>query len=170
MAQTLTRKQRAAAEALVRGATQADAYASAYNCSRMKDCTVKQRAWELFQLSHVAAYVRELQDRAADAAVMDRREALLTLTQIARGKLGKYLTASGQIDTEKLPEAGAELESTGFSDSPDGHREQIKLRDPIRAIERLAKMLGWDQPDKLEVAGVTFSLNLGGGAESPPSQ
>ena len=38
----------------------------------------------------------------------------------------------------------------------------IKLRDPIRAIERLAKMLGWDAPDKLEVAGVTFNLNLGG--------
>jgi len=159
MNRSLTPKQEAFCQAMVVSDNASEAYRAAYST---KGGSVSPNASRLLALPHVAARVQELRDRAADKAVAERREALVELTRIARGRLGNYLREDGTIDVAKLADAGPEVESFQLVDTEHGQRASIKLRDPIRAIERLAKMLGWDQPDKLEVAGVTLNLNLGG--------
>ena len=38
--------------------------------------------------------------------------------------------------------------------------ETIRAGDQIRAIERAAKMLGWDQAEKLDLGGVVFNFGI----------
>ena len=160
MNRSLTPKQEAFCQAMLVSDNASEAYRAAYSTKGGRSVNVN--ASRLLALPHVAARVQELRDRAADKAVAERHEALVELTMIARGRVGSFLRDDGSIDVAKLAKAGPELESFQLVDTEHGQRVTIKLRDPIRAIERLAKMLGWDAPDKLEVAGVTFNLNLGG--------
>lgn len=73
------------AQEIARGMSQADAYRAAYPKSvRYTAKTVYNKAWEMRRIPEVDARIKELQDEAAAAAVMDRQERLETLTTIAR--------------------------------------------------------------------------------------
>lgn len=73
------------AQEIARGISQADAYRAAYpKAARWKDKTVYNHASEMRRIPEVDARIKELQDEAAAAAVMDRQERLETLTTIAR--------------------------------------------------------------------------------------
>ena len=73
------------AQEIARGMSQADAYRAAYpKAARWKDKTVYNHASEMRRIHEVDERIKELQDEAAAAAVMDRQERLETLTTIAR--------------------------------------------------------------------------------------
>jgi phage terminase small subunit len=157
----LTEKQAKAAHALVAGATKTDAYRSAYNVAK-ESTVVGRRAWELFQLPHVAAYVEELTARAADRACLKREEAIAILASVARGELARYLRPDGTFDLAAISKARSDLEAVQLADTEAGQRISVKLRDPIRAIEVLAKMNGWNEPEKHDLGGVVFNLHMDG--------
>ena len=78
------------AQEIARGMSQADAYRAAYPKSvRYTAKTVYNKAWEMRRIPEVDARIKELQDEAAAAAVMDRQERLETLTTIARNELSR---------------------------------------------------------------------------------
>ena len=139
-----------------------EAYAYAYDCSKMKRNVICQRAWELFQLPHVAAYAKKLRDEVMSKSCLSRREALEILASIARGTLAAYLEKNGDINSSKLVESGADLEEVAIAHTKYGINRKIKARNPIQAIERIAKMCGWDKQGTLELDGVSINLNLGG--------
>jgi len=139
-----------------------EAYAYAYDCSKMKRNVICQRAWELFQLPHVAAYAKKLRDEVMSKSCLSRREALEILASIARGKLAAYLEKNGDINSSKLVESGADLEEVAIAHSRYGTSRKVRIRNPIQAIERIAKMCGWDKQGTLELDGVSINLNLGG--------
>ena len=107
---------------------------------------------KLLRIANIKEFIRELRADVEAILGIDRREALEILARIANGRLSGFLNDDGTISLQKVRDSGQELqeyveESLGMG----GVRRKIKLRDPVVALERLAKMMGWELPDKLDV-------------------
>ena len=80
----MTPKQQRFVRAVVLGKSQADAYRSAYDTTRMNDNSIRREASRLMDNPNVATTVAELQKKADTAVVEDRiatrQEVLQTLT------------------------------------------------------------------------------------------
>jgi hypothetical protein len=108
--------------------------------------------------------IAELLAQAAQEGVMEQREAMMILSEAARGTLVDYLNAgldgSGYIDygpESNNPRAVKHLRTKTEvikGDSPQQYLiTDIELHDCVKAIRTLGQMLGWFAPDKLEVSG-----------------
>lgn len=106
-------------------------------------------------------------EKAKTPNVLSLQEALEILTAIARSRLGEYINEHGDIDIEKVRKFGGAALAEFARDMLKG-RAKIKLRDPIMAIERIAKLLGWDSPEQVHVTGdVVVMLPVVGGGAAP---
>jgi phage terminase small subunit len=160
-ANRLTQKQRLMVEAYMRLGDKTAAYREGYKAT-CSQASARVRACETFAMPHVAAYLAELQGAAADRTILDQREALQILTGVARGRLSAYLTEDGRVDLARVAEAGGpDVESLSLTDSESSSSVRLKVRDPIKAIERISRMLGWDKPTQIEAGGVVFNLQMG---------
>jgi hypothetical protein len=116
------------AEFVAQGDTQADAYRKAYpKAKKWKNPTVYNKA--VILAKEMAHRIAELREASTSDAIMSAREAKETLTKIARNHIDMR---------EKI------LDEDGI---PIGERD-IPNRDRIAAIDRLAKMQGWDAAEK----------------------
>lgn len=153
----LTPKQRRAADAHIAGANYTDSYRAAYDCSRMAPSTVNRRAFDLFHRPHVSAYVDAAHSRATRGAVLTREGAIAILERIATSRPAALLDERGEVDIERLRQMGQEVsEITSLGNG----RVKVKLNSQLAALERLAKMLGWDEPERHQHA-VSWQLDLG---------
>jgi len=165
----LTPKQAKAVEHYVVSGNMSEAYRSAYACENMKPNTISRNAFELFQRPNVAARVLALREEMDKASELSRSEALQILTRIARGELGKYLDEEGHIRPERLSTSGPDLESYSEDQGMTGSGDEamitlsrkLKVRNPIQAIERIAKMCGWDKQRDFEAEGITINIDVG---------
>lgn len=82
----LTPKQEVFAQKIVEGMSQADAYRSAYSCSRTSDKTIWENASRLMADSKVKARVQELRDQIALDSIMSAQERLKWLTGVIKDK------------------------------------------------------------------------------------
>jgi phage terminase small subunit len=126
----LTARQRKAADHYLLNGDKTAAYRSSFSHQNQKDTSVNRNAHALFALPHVAAYVEAAQSKAADKAIFDRAKALLILSGIAEGQ---------EVRGEERP---------------------VTTGDQIKAIERIAKLEGWDQPEKVDLGGVSFHFDI----------
>lgn len=76
MAEKLTAKQEAFAQAIVSGMNQSDAYRAAYNAGSMSAATINVKASELMANGKVAVRVQELRKPAVEAAQYGLKEAM----------------------------------------------------------------------------------------------
>jgi hypothetical protein len=165
----LTPKQAMAVEHYILHGCMSDAYRHAYSTANMKPATINRRAIELFAKPHVTARVQALREQNNRISELSRKEALAILARIARGELSQYLDHEGHIRPELVQQGGPELESyaerrrvgPGDEDMILLSRK-LKIRDPIRAIERLAHMCGWDHQGPIQAEDVNIHLNIGG--------
>ncbi len=81
----LTPKQEAFVQNIIQGMSQADAYRSAYNASKMADKTVHEKASLLASQDKVRARLSELRDRLANEKILTAQERLEWLTEIIKG-------------------------------------------------------------------------------------
>ena len=158
----MTGNEAIAADHYILHGNKSDAYRAGYNASSMKANTVGRRAYEVFKRPRVIAYVEKCRAEVTVKNILTRNEALAILSDIARGKLSNYMDATGEISPVKVAEAGYSLEACECLTTDRGNQHKIKIRNPIQAIERIAKMLGWDESPKMDHGGVTFNLNLAG--------
>lgn len=84
------------------------------------------------------------------------------MSDIACGKLSDFLDDKGEVDPAKIANAGYSLEAYDYISGDRDSQCKVKIRNPIQAIERLSKLLGWDEPEKVDHGGVIFNLNLTG--------
>ena len=107
-------------------------------------------------LGHVGvqAELQRLREKAENNAVMKFDEACEILTGIARSCLVEYMDGkTGAIDIRQGNHHAVQ-EVTQVSCDKDGNPiVKIKLNSKVQAIDRLAKMLGWDAPTRLEHSG-----------------
>ena len=158
---TLSKKQENFCLAMLTAKSAREAYMSSYNCTP-RDASAN--ASRLLAQPHIAARLQELRDRAATEQVMKRREGLVVLSEIGRSRLTDYLNPDGSIDIQKAATGGPEIEELQQIVTARGRHVKLKIRDPVKAIERLAKLSGWDKQTVPE--GVTFNLHLGGCEET----
>lgn len=79
---TLTPKQESFAQAVASGMTQADAYRSAYDASKMKPETVQKRASELMANRDVSGRVKSLRQELSDRGLWSREDSVKALKSV----------------------------------------------------------------------------------------
>lgn len=135
----LTAKQEQFVKSIIDGMSQADAYRSAYDTSRMADKTVHEKASRLMSDDKVRARLQELRDQMMTPSIMTAQERLEYLTRVVKG-----------IETEEVTEYD------------DG--ELVKLNQPasiktrLNAIDLMNKMSG-EYVQKVQ-AEVTNAVNI----------
>lgn len=90
----------------------------------------------LMKIAKVRKRLAELAKRTEAAADMERAEMVRWLARVVRGT--GLEDGVAQLAEKELPDGGKMVERRG--------------PDRLRAAERLAKMCGWDEADKVEVA------------------
>lgn len=96
--------------------------------------------------------------------IMQAEEAQAVLSEIARADPADYLQAGpdgawiafGPESRNRRAVAGLKSKTITTGEGGPGKDAtitEIRLRDPIAAIEQLAKLRGWHQPERLEITG-----------------
>jgi hypothetical protein len=84
---------------IIAGMSQRQAYLDAYpNSHKYKEATVDNKACLLLQDADVAARYKELQEASADAAIMQRKERMIVLSEFARDEQAWPKTRMQAID------------------------------------------------------------------------
>lgn len=136
-----------------KGVNQSEAYRNVYPKSRKwKVSALHVKSCELN--GKVSGRVHFLQQKAADASIMDITERKRVLTEIARARLHNFGTCGADgfipdVGPENLNSAGlgevttrVEITGEGGKARDTAHITKISLRDPMKAIDLLNKMDG----------------------------
>ena len=142
-----------------------DAYRRAYSCEKMRDKQVWEESCKLLSNPNVAQRVKELQEEQKNKSDITKERILQELSGIAFSSIAsmhntwierkefdelsdKEKSAIKSISTKILKK------NIGTSDAPeivDVEYVKIELYDKIKAIERICKMLGFDEPTEIEM-------------------
>jgi phage terminase small subunit len=136
--------------------------------------TAYSQAGRLLKNVEVRAEIERLRKAAEDSAIMDRNEACRILSAIARSNVSDFFDESGRIAVrpDEAP-AGDPRAVEAVKQTLDGDGNpviQFRLVSKVAAIERLAKLMGWDAPVKQNMVGeMTFSVKLPDDMPNPES-
>lgn len=150
----LTPKQESFCNYYVESGNASEAYRRSYSCDRMKDTTIHVKASELLNNGKIAVRIRELQGILQEKSDISKEEAVKELTAIVRTRITDVLSVKGsKISIKKLDEMPDEAISCIASIKNTRGSVEVKFYDKITAIDRLSKMLGWDEPDQIDLKG-----------------
>lgn len=156
------------------------AYRKAYSCDRMKDKTINERSSRLLKEYKISTRVKELQDELQKRSDISKDEAVKELTNMVRTNIADYVEVGNTInvDGESVSIGGQSITIKDISVltveqqrciksiAPTKGGIKIEMYDKIAAIDRLSKMLGWDEATKhalTEISQVTvFELPSNG--------
>lgn len=136
----LTPKREAFAQAVVSGKTQADAYRSAFNATKMKAETIQQSASRLMADSKVTARVAELRKPVVEAVHVTLEAHLKRLSELSdkAEQEGKYAAAvTAEIARGKASGLYVErTELTGKNGGPVSHSNVTpeELAEAVRSV------------------------------------
>lgn len=133
-----------------------EAYRRAYSCSKMKSETVNRMAFDLMNNRKVAARIEELRAGMEQRSNFTKDNAVSILRDIATANVtdvlvvnqGKSYTTILVKDLSALP---LNVQRAIMSVKSSERGFEVKLYSKIDAIERLSKLLGWDEPVKADV-------------------
>lgn len=133
-----------------------EAYRRAYSCSKMKPETVNRMAFDLMNNRKIAARIEELRAGMEQRSNFTKDNAVSILRDIATANVtdvlvvnqGKSYTTILVKDLSTLP-LNVQRAIMSVKSSDKGF--EVKLYSKIDAIERLSKLLGWDEPVKADV-------------------
>lgn len=161
----LTIKQENFCNYYIESGNTSDAYRRAYSCEKMKDKQVWEESCKLLSSPKVAQRVKELQEEQKNKSDITKERILQELSGIAFSSIAsmhntwierkefdelsdKEKSAIKSISTKILKK------NIGTSDAPEivgVEYVKIELYDKIKAIERICKMLGFDEPTEIEM-------------------
>ena len=113
----LTAKQEAFVQNILQGMSQADAYRSAYDASKMSDKTIHERASVLAAQDKVKTRLAELRDKLANEKIMSAQERLQWLTELVKSQEAsnsdklKALDIMNKMDGEYVQKIAAEVQT-----------------------------------------------------------
>jgi len=114
--------------------------------------TANVAASKLLKNPRVQAAIKEIQDQTRSESIMEYEEACKILSSIARGKAGDYFDDYDRVNIHHLKLKNAHAVASIKQQMGDGYPVlQFRLHDKIQALERLAKLRGWDAPERHEV-------------------
>ena len=152
MSDTLTQKQERYALNLFEGMHQREAYIQAGYSEKASIAVQDVNACRLADNTKVVLRIKELNQKAEDAAISTEKERRKILTKIQRATIGDFVDESGHL---KL--SGKELTTPAIAEIKTestliGVRTTLKLRDPVGAIAEHNKM-----DHTYEVGGNTYN-------------
>ena len=136
--------------------------------------SARQQASKNLSKPDIQEAITQFRAEADSAAVATLQECLEALTEIIRASLPHTMDDQGRVILERLrdyPRALQEITTrVDIGEDTAATITKYKLRDPIAAIERLAKLMGWDAPEKREIteAGPFRLVVLPPGSTAPP--
>lgn len=143
----LTPKQEGFCQEYLKSGNASEAYRLNYNCSNMKPESVHRKAVELFENVNVTARINDLKAQTRENHKIDRAFII--------EKHQKMLNA-----WERLNELGAKDKLTKQEEKQFYLlKELVKGSDYRGSLDALSKMLGLNEPDKVEVSQ-GISLNF----------
>jgi hypothetical protein len=142
-----------------------EAYRRAYNAANMKDETIWSRASKLLAEYKVSTRVEELRKQANDLSRITKERILKELSNMAFSSISEmHNTWIERKEFDKLTnsqKASIKSISTKVLKKNIGTKEdpqivdvefvKIELYDKIKAIECINKMLGYNEPEKVDV-------------------
>lgn len=125
--------------------------------------TARQQATRLLAHVHIRAEIDKLLEKCQSEAILTKQQALAILTKQAKGDLTDLMNEHGRLDKEKLISAKGMLKEyieTIVEMPPDSEGRtrnriirKVKLSDSRAAIETMAKLLGWNEPEEVDLKG-----------------
>jgi len=136
-----------------------NAYREAYSCKNMKPATITNNAYNLLKKSDISARIEEIRSEINERSMLKKEDAVRELANIVNARItgigdikeGKFIMK----DLNGLPDSVVSCIQS-VRNLRDGGIE-VKLYDKISAIDRLSKMLGWDEPTNTN-ANVNFVI------------
>ena len=113
----LTAKQEAFCQNIIQGMSQADAYRSAYDASRMTDKTVHEKACLLAGQDKITARITELRDKLSNENIMSAQKRMEWLTRLVMNNEAsntdklKALDILNKMDGEYVQKIAAEVQT-----------------------------------------------------------
>lgn len=140
-----------------------EAYRRAYSCERMKDKQIWEESCKLLSRPNVAQRIGQLRAGMEQRSNFTKDNAVSILRDIATANVtdvlvvnqGKNYTTILVKDLSVLP-MNVQRAIASVKSSEKGF--EIKLYSKIEAIERLSKLLGWDEPVRSDI-----KADVGGG-------
>lgn len=134
-----------------------DAYRRAYSCKGKSDNTIWVEASRLANNPKVALRISELRSEMQRRSDITKDEAVGILADIARAnivdaleiKSNEMFTTIVVKDVSALP-IGIQRAILSVKSTDKGY--ELKLYNKIDAIEKLAKLLGWDTSEQKDIA------------------
>lgn len=168
----LTIKQERFCNAYIEIGNASEAYRRSYSCSKMKSETVNRKAVELLNYGKIKARVKELQDELKKSSEITKDRLLDELSNIAFSNIASMhntwierrdfeLLSDKEKATIKSIQTKILKKNIGTQEDPeiiDVEYVKIELHDKLKAIERICKMMGYDEaikidtPDKLTIS------------------
>jgi phage terminase small subunit len=125
----LTAKQEAFVQNIIQGMSQADAYRSAYNASKMTDKTVHEKASLLASQDKVRARLTELREKLASEKIMSAQKRMEWLTEVIKSDEANY---------------SDKLKAVDIMNKMDGEYVQ-KVQANVTYEDNLRKVVGEDE-------------------------
>ena len=149
MPSKLTPKQEKFAQLYVSLGNASEAYRQSYDVDKSKPETVTENASRLLADSNVLARVEEIKGDTAKDHSVTRKDIVRMLFEI-------ITDVDDTFDIAKLVDADKDERSRFFR-----MMQQTKNSDKLRALEQLTKMLGLNEPDKIETKDTSHKTEWG---------
>ena len=146
-----------------------EAYRRAYSCKGWKDESVWAKASALLADDKVQIRIRELQEEQKNKSNVTKEMVLEELYNIAFSSIANLhntwiekkefdqLTSKDKAAIKSIS-TKVMKKNIGTSDSPeivDVEYVKVELHDKLKAMEIINKMLGWNEPERIESSGET---------------
>ena len=131
-----------------------EAYRRAYSCGNMAPDTINRKAVELLNNGKITARVGHLQEALQERSDITKDETVKELSAIVRARVTDVLNIKGnKVTIKKLEDMPDHVVSCIASVKKTKDSIEVKFYDKIAAIDRLSRMLGWNEADKIDIKG-----------------
>lgn len=156
----LTIKQEKFCSCYIECGNASEAYRRSYSCSGMKPETVNRKAKELLDNGKITARVKELQKRQERKSDITKEEVLRMLRNIMYADIRDFLSVEGgkirfKDSKEWTDDMAMQVESV--KQTKDGI--ELKLNGKAWSVQRICRMLGFDEPQVIEVASHAIGID-----------
>ena len=139
-----------------------EAYRRAYDCSTMTNKALWVKASQLLSQDKVRLRVEELQKEMRDKSIFTKEDILKELKCIVFADVRDFMEIKDGVVTFKNSEEWTyEMAHAVESVKTTATGIEIKLNGKSWSISRVCKMLGYDEPTKVDIKNMLLDIDTG---------
>lgn len=148
----LTIKQEKFCNRYIESGNASDAYRYAYDCTRMKDETVNNKAYILQNKGDIRERLTQLKDELKKKSDITKERIIEEVVAVLNAKITDYLDFDGHTLKFKSFADLTENQIKAIESIKEGKFGiELKLHGKEWSIDKLNKMLGFDAPEKMDI-------------------